>query len=231
MRVITGSMAGYGVPAEQGDAEGDDPQGPCRAADEAGQIPHREAGYGGGEDVALVEQVQPAGDQSGPTDPGREYPAAHDHHRDGDRPAEDEQLPEVLAEQSTAELVLRRPRRAHGGLRGGVTGDVGFGQRRDDEDPAQEPDQRQQDRGGSDEGRGAPRSVLLFTGRYPGSLYSFIIGMDGGRWTFARERPPAAAIEGMVGCGQQVLSGRTTSRPTVRNKILRLTDALTSAWA
>jgi hypothetical protein len=144
----------------------------------------------------------------------------------------------VLAEQSTAELVLRRPRRAHGGLRGGVTGDVGFGQRRDDEDPAQEPDQRQQDRGGSDEGRGAPRSVLLFTGRYPGSLYSFIIGMDGGRWTvdggrwtFARERPPAAAIEGMVGCGQQMLSGRTTSRPTVRNKILRLTDALTSACA
>ena len=104
-----------------------------------------------------LSRYSPLATSPAPTDPGREYPAAHDHHRDGDRPAEDEQLPEMLAEQSTAELVLRRPRRAHGGLRGGVTGDVGFGQRRDDEDQAQEPDQRQQDRGGSDEGRGAPR--------------------------------------------------------------------------
>jgi len=45
---------------EDGDAEGGDPHSPAGAADRAGQIPHREAGDGGGEDIAMVEQVKRA---------------------------------------------------------------------------------------------------------------------------------------------------------------------------
>ena len=93
--------------------------------------------------------------EPGDAQPAGQDPAAQDDHAEGDRPADDEQLAEVLAEQRAAELVLRGPGGVYRGLGGGVAGDVGVGQRRDDEDPAQEPDQRQHHRGGAD-GRWRP---------------------------------------------------------------------------
>ena len=68
-------------------------------------------GTRGGEDVALVEQVDRADHEPGDAQPAGQDPAAQDDHADGDRPGDGEQLAEVLAEQRPAELVLRGPRR------------------------------------------------------------------------------------------------------------------------
>ena len=66
----------------------------------------------------------------------------------------------MLAEQGAAELVLRGPRCRGRRLGGGIAGHVGVGQRRDDEHPAQEPDQRQQHRGRADEHRGPQHRII-----------------------------------------------------------------------
>jgi hypothetical protein len=57
------------------------------------------------------------------------------------KPADHQQLAEVFTEQGAAELVLRGPRGRDRRLGGGVAADVGAGQLRNDEHPAQEPDQ------------------------------------------------------------------------------------------
>ena len=72
--------AGHGLsradrPQQEHDAEGGDPQTPAGAADEAAQVPDREAGNGGGQDVALVGQVQRADDEPGDAEPAGQDPA------------------------------------------------------------------------------------------------------------------------------------------------------------
>src|SRR5207245_7315474 len=83
---------------EDGDAEGGHPYSPAGAADRAGQVPGRKAGDGGGEDVALVEQVERADGEPGDAEPAGQDPGAHDDHAEGDRPADDEQLTQVFTE-------------------------------------------------------------------------------------------------------------------------------------
>src|SRR6185437_2302336 len=57
---------GRGCRAQQdGDAQGSHPESPAGAADQAGQVPDREAGNGGGQNVALVEQVERADGEPG----------------------------------------------------------------------------------------------------------------------------------------------------------------------
>jgi hypothetical protein len=86
-----------------------------------------EPGTAEGEDVALVEEVEAAGRQSGPASQLGSTRVRRII-TDGDRSAENEQLSEMPTEQGTTELVLRRPRGGHRGVRIGVAGDVGFGQ-------------------------------------------------------------------------------------------------------
>ena len=133
------------------------PQG---AAEQPAQVPDGEVGDGGGQDVALAGQVQHAGDQPRPTDPAGQHPGAQDQHADGDRPADGQQLAQVLAQQGPAELVLGHPGGRDRRLGGGVAGDIAVGQGRDHEHPAQEPDQRQQHRGRAHEGGGPQHRVV-----------------------------------------------------------------------
>jgi len=56
-----------------------------------------------------VQQIETADDEPRPADPAPQHSRAHDEHAHGKRPGDDEQLPEVLAEQGAAELVLRGP--------------------------------------------------------------------------------------------------------------------------
>jgi hypothetical protein len=61
-----GAAEGRGCGAqEDGDAEGGHPEAPAGAADRSGQVPDREAGDRGGQDVALIEQVQRADGEAG----------------------------------------------------------------------------------------------------------------------------------------------------------------------
>ena len=105
---------------QEGDAEGGHPQSPAGAAEQAGEVPDREAGHGGSEDVALVEQVEGADGEPGDAEPAGQGPGAHDDDADGDRPADDEELAQVFAEQRAAELVLRGPGGLYRSLGGGV---------------------------------------------------------------------------------------------------------------
>ena len=73
---MSGRVAGAGrrrvaaAGAQQdGDAEGGHPDSPAGAADRVGQVPDREAGDGGGQDVALVEQVERADGEPGDAEP------------------------------------------------------------------------------------------------------------------------------------------------------------------
>jgi hypothetical protein len=95
--------------SQHGHAQGDQPDGPQGAAGEPGQVKDREAGNGGGQDVALVEQVQHAGHQPRPPNPAPQDPGVQDHQADRDRPADGQQLAQVLAQQCPAELVLGHP--------------------------------------------------------------------------------------------------------------------------
>ena len=66
-----------------------------------------------------------------------------DAQRDG--PADSKQLSEVLTKQGATELMLCKPCHTNRGSRGRITVLVKTCQRRNDEDPAQEPDQREHD--------------------------------------------------------------------------------------
>ena len=62
----------------------------------------REARYGGGQDVALVEQVDRAHGEPGEAKPAGQHPGAQDDHAEGDRAGNHKQLARVFAEQHTA---------------------------------------------------------------------------------------------------------------------------------
>ena len=66
--------------SEHGHAQGDQPEAHRELPMNPGQVKDGEAGDGGGQDVALVEQVQDAGHQPGPPNPAPQDPGAQDHH-------------------------------------------------------------------------------------------------------------------------------------------------------
>jgi hypothetical protein len=72
-------------PQQDGHAEGGHPQSPAGAADQPGEIPDREAGDGGGKDVALVEQVDRADGEPGDAEPAWQDPGAQDDRRGSTR--------------------------------------------------------------------------------------------------------------------------------------------------
>ena len=88
----SGGTRGANAAHDDRDAQGSDPQSPAGAAEQTGEVPDREAGHRGSEDVALVERVDGADHEPGATEPARQDGGAKDDHAEGYRPADDEQL-------------------------------------------------------------------------------------------------------------------------------------------
>src|SRR5688500_14773561 len=122
-------------------AEGGYPEAPAGAAEKAGEVPDGKSGDGGGEDVALVEQVDAAGDEADGADPSGKNSAAQDHDADSGGPSDHQQLAQMLAQQRPAELVLCGPGSGHRSPRLPVPCRVAACQCRHDKHPAQEPDE------------------------------------------------------------------------------------------
>jgi hypothetical protein len=142
-RATTLWCVGYGAYQDH-NAEGRHPQTPAAATDEPGKIENRKARERRRHDVTLIEQIENADDQADESEPARQRSSAEDDDAQGDGPGDAQQLPEVLAKECAAVLMLGEPGRRDRSAVCGIALLLHPRQRRHDENPAQETDQGQQ---------------------------------------------------------------------------------------